>query len=164
MSPERIQGSDYSVKSDVWSLGITLIELAHGCFPFADSEVEEETLIDSASLTPISSLPSSLPSAQRNSHSHRKSRGVSLHGGVGTLSILELMHHIVREPPPTLITPSVPHSLEFSDEAAEFVANCLKKDPGERTNPRDLLGMSWMGLGEDGRGDEMSMKAWAATL
>ncbi|KAJ3967208.1 kinase-like domain-containing protein [Lentinula raphanica] len=170
MSPERIQGSDYSVKSDVWSLGITLIELAHGCFPFADSEVEEEeTPIDSgqtrlqlSSLTPISSLPSSLPSAQR--HSHRKSRGVSLHGGVGTLSILELMHHIVREPPPTLITPSVPHSLEFSDEAAEFVANCLKKDPGERTNPRDLLGMSWMGVGEDGRGDEMSMKAWAATL
>ncbi|KAJ3989230.1 ste7-like protein [Lentinula detonsa] len=160
MSPERIQGSDYSVKSDVWSLGITLIELAHGCFPFADSEVDEETPIDSASLTPISSLPSSLSSAQRLSR--RKSRGVSLHGGVGTLSILELMHHIVREPPPSLITSSVPHSLEFSEEAAQFVVYCLKKDPGERMNPRDLLGTSWMI--DNGRADEMSLKTWAGTL
>ncbi|KAJ3871642.1 kinase-like domain-containing protein [Lentinula edodes] len=180
MSPERIQGSDYSVKSDVWSLGITLIELAHGCFPFADSEVEEDTPIDLskyflfqgqfvaissrlfllAALTPISSLPSSLPSAQR--HSRRKSRGVSLQGGVGTLSILELMHHIVREPPPTLITPSVPHSLEFTEEAAQFVVHCLKKDPGERMNPRDLLEMGWMD--DTGRGEEMTLRMWAGTL
>ncbi|KAJ9075226.1 MAP kinase kinase (MEK) [Entomophthora muscae] len=34
MSPERIQGSSYTVKSDVWSLGITLLELAQGRFPF----------------------------------------------------------------------------------------------------------------------------------
>jgi len=34
MSPERIQGGSYTVKSDVWSLGITLLELALGKFPF----------------------------------------------------------------------------------------------------------------------------------
>jgi len=34
MSPERIMGGAYSVKSDVWSLGITLQELALGRFPF----------------------------------------------------------------------------------------------------------------------------------
>lgn len=34
MSPERIQGAKYSVQSDVWSLGITLMELALGRFPF----------------------------------------------------------------------------------------------------------------------------------
>ncbi|KAG9302297.1 hypothetical protein G9A89_008788 [Geosiphon pyriformis] len=34
MSPERIQGSPYTVRSDVWSLGITLMELAIGRFPF----------------------------------------------------------------------------------------------------------------------------------
>ncbi|KAJ3278955.1 MAP kinase kinase (MEK) [Borealophlyctis nickersoniae] len=34
MSPERIQGGKYSVQSDVWSLGMTLIELALGKFPF----------------------------------------------------------------------------------------------------------------------------------
>lgn len=34
MAPERIQGSPYTVKSDVWSVGLTLMELAIGRFPF----------------------------------------------------------------------------------------------------------------------------------
>ena len=34
MSPERIQGSCYSYDSDVWSLGITLLELGNGAFPY----------------------------------------------------------------------------------------------------------------------------------
>jgi mitogen-activated protein kinase kinase len=34
MAPERIKGAQYSVKSDVWSLGLTLLELAIGRFPF----------------------------------------------------------------------------------------------------------------------------------
>lgn len=34
MSPERIQGAAYSVKGDVWSLGLMLVELATGKFPF----------------------------------------------------------------------------------------------------------------------------------
>lgn len=34
MAPERIQGQPYSIKSDVWSLGLTLHEVAHNRFPF----------------------------------------------------------------------------------------------------------------------------------
>ncbi|KAK7206918.1 kinase-like domain-containing protein [Myxozyma melibiosi] len=34
MSPERIQGAAYSVQSDVWSLGLMLLQLAIGHFPF----------------------------------------------------------------------------------------------------------------------------------
>ncbi|OLY80251.1 Dual specificity protein kinase FUZ7 [Smittium mucronatum] len=34
MSPERMQGSNYTVKSDVWSLGTTLMELATARYPF----------------------------------------------------------------------------------------------------------------------------------
>ena len=34
MSPERIQGLQYSVQCDVWSLGLTLVELITGSFPF----------------------------------------------------------------------------------------------------------------------------------
>ncbi|KAJ4475672.1 kinase-like domain-containing protein [Lentinula aciculospora] len=152
MSPERIQGSDYSIKSDVWSLGITLIELAHGCFPFSDTEVDESPS-DSAA-------PSATLSLTRRSQ--RKSKGVSVHGGVGTLSILELMHHIVREPPPVLITPSIPHSKDFAGEAAQFVDYCLRKDPNERPSPRELLGMSWMD--DEGRDEEMDLRKWAVTL
>lgn len=32
--PERIQGHPYSVTSDIWSLGLTLMEVAHHRFPF----------------------------------------------------------------------------------------------------------------------------------
>ena len=47
MAPERIQGSAYTVKSDVWSVGLTIMELAIGKFPFSmgrdnDDEDEEE--------------------------------------------------------------------------------------------------------------------------
>ncbi|KAI9653922.1 MAG: MAP kinase kinase (MEK) [Alyxoria varia] len=35
MAPERIQGSAYTVKSDVWSVGLALMELAIAKFPFA---------------------------------------------------------------------------------------------------------------------------------
>lgn len=34
MAPERIQGSAYTITSDVWSLGVTLLELAMNRFPF----------------------------------------------------------------------------------------------------------------------------------
>ncbi|KTW25873.1 hypothetical protein T552_03147 [Pneumocystis carinii B80] len=37
MSPERIQGAKYSIKSDVWSLGMTLLELAIGRFPLTSN-------------------------------------------------------------------------------------------------------------------------------
>lgn len=33
MSPERIQGNVYSIKGDVWSLGLMIIELVTGEFP-----------------------------------------------------------------------------------------------------------------------------------
>lgn len=34
MAPERIQGQPYTVTSDVWSLGLTLMEVAQQKFPF----------------------------------------------------------------------------------------------------------------------------------
>lgn len=37
MAPERIQGEKYTVKSDVWSFGLTIMELAIGKFPFSSN-------------------------------------------------------------------------------------------------------------------------------
>ncbi|KAG9013558.1 Protein kinase C signaling pathway involved MAPKK protein [Tulasnella sp. JGI-2019a] len=34
MSPERIRGDSYTIRSDVWSVGLTLLELARNKFPF----------------------------------------------------------------------------------------------------------------------------------
>ncbi|KAF2399586.1 Pkinase-domain-containing protein [Trichodelitschia bisporula] len=41
MAPERIQGAQYTIKSDVWSFGLTLMELAIGKFPFASDNADE---------------------------------------------------------------------------------------------------------------------------
>lgn len=42
MAPERIQGSAYTVKSDVWSFGLTLMELAIGKFPFTSEVMSDD--------------------------------------------------------------------------------------------------------------------------
>ncbi|KAJ8918951.1 hypothetical protein NQ315_016853 [Exocentrus adspersus] len=48
MAPERIepdpQNPDYDVRADVWSLGITLVELATGIFPYSDCNTDFEVL------------------------------------------------------------------------------------------------------------------------
>ncbi|GAA5821000.1 hypothetical protein JCM11251_001914 [Rhodosporidiobolus azoricus] len=48
MSPERISGDPYTVKSDVWSLGISLVELAIGRFPFSSEDEPPSTDEDEA--------------------------------------------------------------------------------------------------------------------
>ncbi|KAK9454460.1 kinase-like domain-containing protein [Dipodascopsis uninucleata] len=46
MSPERIKGAAYSVKSDVWSLGLMLLELAIGHFPFDRNDSTPMSILD----------------------------------------------------------------------------------------------------------------------
>lgn len=38
MAPERIQGGAYTVRSDVWSVGLSVMELAVGRFPFDSTD------------------------------------------------------------------------------------------------------------------------------
>lgn len=138
MQPERIQGAQYTVKSDVWSLGISLIELALGRFPFADSESDDSDLSEfEGTLSPSRPNPLALPprtKEQRDKRKKRKSKGVSLQGGGMTMSILELLQHIVNEPAPRL-TPEG----RFPREADDFVDSCLYKDPDQRKTPKELL-------------------------
>ncbi|PVU98836.1 hypothetical protein BB559_001229 [Furculomyces boomerangus] len=46
MAPERIQGSGYAVQSDVWSLGLTLLEVALNRFPFPPEGTPPLTIIE----------------------------------------------------------------------------------------------------------------------
>jgi len=38
MSPERVRGEDYSYKADVWALGLLLLAVSIGSFPFASAQ------------------------------------------------------------------------------------------------------------------------------
>lgn len=158
MSPERIQGAQYTVKSDVWSLGISLIELALGRFPFSDASSDDSDLSDlEGTLSPHRPAPRSDHFAGANSKKEkRKSRGVSLQGGGMTMSILELLQHIVNEPAPRL-TPEG----RYPREAEEFVDSCLVKDPDQRPAPKDLLKFAWI---KNARTTEVDLEGWASTI
>lgn len=120
MSPERLQGVHYKVESDIWSLGLSLVELALGRYPIPPpdarylKEVFEPTLNeDNASgLQAISSTST---------------------GDNASLSIFDLLHRIVNDPPPT-----VP-SKYFTQDFKSLVDSCLVKNPSERANLKVLM-------------------------
>lgn len=158
MSPERIQGAHYTVKSDVWSLGISLIELALGRFPFSESDPDDSDLSDlEGTLSPNTiGIPTKKEREQNAKKDKRKSKGVSLQGGGMMMSILELLQHIVNEPAPRL-TPEG----RFPWEAEDFVDSCLLKDPDARKTPKDLLKHAWI---EQARASTFDLEAWASTF
>lgn len=123
-------------------MGISLIELALGRFPFADDDADDSDLSDfESTLSPsrpgdikISAAQIQAEKEKKEKRKKRKSKGVSLQGGGMTMSILELLQHIVNEPAPRL-TPEE----RFPTEAKEFVDSCLLKDPTVRPTPKELL-------------------------
>ncbi|EKX39453.1 hypothetical protein GUITHDRAFT_54214, partial [Guillardia theta CCMP2712] len=46
MSPERLQGNQYSMKADIWSVGIIAIECALGHHPYMRSDGQESPLFE----------------------------------------------------------------------------------------------------------------------
>ncbi|CAO1632917.1 unnamed protein product [Sympodiomycopsis kandeliae] len=149
MSPERIQGDQYSVKSDIWSLGISIIEIALGRFPFAEDDDEEsqESYVDGddelrGTLSPTRPTGTRTTTQANNNNNNgsadtitRRKHGVSLDGGgAGStqMSMLELLQRIVNEPPPKLPQENCPK------EMIEFVNLCVTKDPQKRPTPKEL--------------------------
>ncbi|KAF9560893.1 kinase [Agrocybe pediades] len=164
MSPERIQGAQYTVKSDVWSLGISLIELALGRFPFSESTSDGESDSDyEGTLSParpgsisLSGLPPArIKNKNTSKKDKRKSKGVSLQGGGMTMSILELLQHIVNEPAPRLTEGRYPK------EAENFIDSCLLKDHDSRKTPKELLKDVWI---EQARRSTVNLEEWASTF
>lgn len=67
--PERLSGLTYSIRSDVWSTGITLLELVQNRFPFPNDLAQIELMmfitqneVRQGSSYLCSSLTSGLPS------------------------------------------------------------------------------------------------------
>uniref|UniRef100_A0AB40DP36 mitogen-activated protein kinase kinase n=1 Tax=Drosophila mojavensis mojavensis TaxID=377586 RepID=A0AB40DP36_DROMO len=116
MSPERLQGTHYSVQSDIWSLGLSLVEMAIGMYPIPppDSATLEAIFADNAD----DGNPTVIEPK--------------------VMAIFELLDYIVNEPPPKL-----EHKI-FSNEFKDFVDICLKKQPDERADLKTLLSHPWI--------------------
>ncbi|GAB1861900.1 mitogen-activated protein kinase kinase [Camponotus japonicus] len=134
MSPERLQGTHYSVQSDVWSLGLSLVEMAIGMYPIPPPD--EKTLASIFGLQSVqppaenpvtNSVPT--PTTQSPGHSASSPR---------PMAVFELLEYIVNEPPPKL-PPGI-----FSDAFMDFVDRCLKKNPAERADLKTLMSHEWI--------------------
>ncbi|KAI0032571.1 kinase [Vararia minispora EC-137] len=147
MSPERIQGAQYTVKSDVWSLGISLIELALGRFPFADSSSDDDSDLSEFEGTLSPSRPMELPPSKSKKERDEKKAKKNKRKSKG---------HIVNEPAPRL-TPEG----RFSRMAEEFVDGCLLKDPDVRKTPKELLQHEWI---LHAKSSNFDLEAWASTF
>uniref|UniRef100_A0AAY4EVI5 Dual specificity mitogen-activated protein kinase kinase 2 n=1 Tax=Denticeps clupeoides TaxID=299321 RepID=A0AAY4EVI5_9TELE len=112
MSPERLQGTHYSVQSDVWSMGLSLVELAIGRYPIPPPDAKE--------LEAIFGRPVGGADGESLSTSPRPrppGRPVSGHGPA--MAIFELLDYIVNEPPPKL--PQGVFTTDFQDFNHTFI-------------------------------------------
>ncbi|XP_061918169.1 dual specificity mitogen-activated protein kinase kinase 1 [Entelurus aequoreus] len=127
MSPERLQGTHYSVQSDIWSMGLSLVEMAIGRFPIPPPDTKELEQIFGTAVEGGNSEVSS-PKA------HLPGRPSSCHGADNRppMAIFELLDYIVNESPPQL--PGL-----FSSEFQDFVNKCLIKNPAERADLKQLM-------------------------
>ncbi|XP_035217938.1 dual specificity mitogen-activated protein kinase kinase 1-like [Stegodyphus dumicola] len=109
MSPERLQGTHYTVQSDIWSLGLSLVEMAIGRYPIPPPDSKELAAIFGSRYTADQECPCPSPSSKNRPHNLNVPTGDS----PIILSIFELLDYIVNEPPPTV--PEGVFSSEFKD-------------------------------------------------
>nr|NP_001071954.1 mitogen-activated protein kinase kinase [Ciona intestinalis]BAE06544.1 mitogen-activated protein kinase kinase [Ciona intestinalis] len=115
MAPERLQGSKYTILSDIWSLGLSLIEMAIGRFPIPPPTASQIAAIFN---TEVSGGSGKAPNP---------------HDVARPMAIFELLDYIVNEPAPKL-----PQGI-FEKDFCDFVASCLKKEPKERSDLGELM-------------------------
>ncbi|XP_008552823.1 dual specificity mitogen-activated protein kinase kinase dSOR1 [Microplitis demolitor] len=132
MSPERLQGTHYSVQSDIWSLGLSLVEMAIGMYPIPPPDTK--TLISIFGQQVVQHLENTTSNnkstpTQSPAHSASSPR---------PMAIFELLDYIVNEPPPKL-PPGI-----FTDAFTDFVDRCLKKNPAERADLKTLMSHEWI--------------------
>uniref|UniRef100_A0A146LZS6 mitogen-activated protein kinase kinase n=1 Tax=Lygus hesperus TaxID=30085 RepID=A0A146LZS6_LYGHE len=137
MSPERLQGTHYSVQSDIWSLGLSLVEMAIGMYPIPPP--------DSKTLSAIFGPKEGEEEATQVSPNHGNGTGPR------PMAIFELLDYIVNEPPPKL-PPGI-----FSEEFTDFVDRCLKKNPAERADLKTLMNHEWIRKADN---DKVDIAGW----
>lgn len=138
MQPERLQGTHYRVESDIWSLGLSLVEMALGRYPIPPPDAKElVTMFGPQYAEQFQQTESAYSSLSPNAKSRPNNFSQPFNSSpVGTetrLSIFELLDYIVNQPPP-----AIPLGV-FSPEFKDIVDRCLKKNPADRANLKNLI-------------------------
>lgn len=161
MSPERLQGSQYSVASDLWSLGLSLLEMSFGLYPIPPPDMSTLAQIFGPSVAEEMGPPQPpgsagfgqgrLPRTPLTPRSPAITPG-GVHIQAKPMAIFELLEYIVNQSPPKL-----PIRI-FSESMRDFVERCLKKNPKERPDLQTLSAHTWMqGVEID---NSVSISAW----
>ncbi|XP_007899271.1 dual specificity mitogen-activated protein kinase kinase 2 [Callorhinchus milii] len=129
MSPERLQGTHYSVQSDIWSMGLSLVELAIGRYPIPPPDTKE---LEAIFGRPVMDGPAGEPHST-SPRAWAPGRPISGHESRPAMAIFELLDYIVNESPPKL-----PIGV-FTHDFQEFVNKCLFKNPAERADLKLLI-------------------------
>ncbi|KAI6217630.1 hypothetical protein M3Y95_01209700 [Aphelenchoides besseyi] len=122
MAPERLTGVRYSIQSDIWSFGLSMVELVIGRFPIpAPSRYEYARMFD---IEP-EEVHLQYPVDETAEDDGRPPR---------MMSIFDLLDYIVNNDPPLL-----PNKI-FSEAFVEFVnKKCLVKEVRSRADLRVLM-------------------------
>ena len=121
------QGTTYTVASDVWSLGISLIELATGHYPYVAGPGAPPTPANPLSRYPVPPVPAPVvPLRDPNVPLPRPP--------AEKLAIFDFFGHVVQGPAPQL-----PPDANFSRDVNTFVASCLFKEADRRAGLEDLI-------------------------
>lgn len=119
-----------------------MIEIAHGCFPFA-LDCEDTLHAPGQSTTTAANAGGA-------------TRGAPQQRQAPPMSILELLQHIVYEPPPQLNP-----DMQFPPLMVQFVNLCLSKDPTMRPTPMSLRGHDYVRQSE---AKPIDLAAWVQRL
>ncbi|KAI1230626.1 hypothetical protein IHE44_0010098 [Lamprotornis superbus] len=159
--PERLQGTHYSVQSDIWSMGLSLVELSIGRYPIPPPDSKEleaifgRPVVDGAEGESPSISPRARPPGRPVSASQPPLCRVTPPGhGMDTrpaMAIFELLDYIVNEPPPKL------PSGVFTQDFQEFVNKCLIKNPAERADLKMLMSHTFIKRSEV---EEVDFAGW----
>uniref|UniRef100_A0A914GTG0 mitogen-activated protein kinase kinase n=1 Tax=Globodera rostochiensis TaxID=31243 RepID=A0A914GTG0_GLORO len=118
MAPERLTGARYSIQSDVWSFGLSLVELVIGRYPIPAPSRREYAKI-------FGVRPEEVKMEQSGTEDGTdRAEDVT----PKTMAIFELLDYIVNRPPPVL-----PRRM-FSDRFVDLVNRCLRKNVSERAS------------------------------
>lgn len=128
MSPERLNNGEYTSRCDIWSIGLSVFELAMGYHPF---------LLGLESDGSGKKLPPPVPKRNPRAPGWKKQERI-IASAVPTEIMGTVNQMAISIPMPTA------GKVKFSVDVNDFVAKCVVIDPNKRISLKDCLAHEWI--------------------